>query len=296
MHRRCEGLEQDFHWVVLLAVGSTCKEAGVTYWRYWRFNAPPFSHEYNQPLFRGATVEEALARIEFLISNRRSVGSLLGPGGVGKSSILRHCHLQPTFSLDVPNVQMQRYSMMGLHSGELISRLVTWLTGDATLTSSATAWTRLCDYFRSAQREGVQTVLLIDDTESGSAAAESDLCRLLSMAFPLTVVFAVETQLASAVSRSLYERVELQVELPPWDFSQTAEFLIWSTRRLGRGEPIFTESAVQRIQQLSGGIARRIIQLADLALVAGAVSQSSFIDGQCVEQVACELPKSFAAA
>lgn len=244
----------------------------------------------------GPSVEEAVARIEFLINNRRSVGALLGVSGVGKSSILRHCHNFPPASADVPSLQVHRISMLGLQGGELIRQLAIWLSGNASAVESPSdAWRVLCDYFRAAQREGVQTILLIDDTESSTANAEADLCRLLSMSFPLTVVFSVETQLVSAVSRSLIDRVELQIELPAWDFSQTAEFLIWNSRRLGRAEPIFTESAVQRIHQLSGGIARKIVQLADLALVAGAVSQSSYIDAECVDQVAWELPKTYAA-
>lgn len=244
----------------------------------------------------GPTVEEAVARIEFLVNNRRSVGCLLGVSGVGKSSILRHCHNFPPTSSDVPSLQVNRISMLGLQGGELTRQLAIWLTGNSSAAGSSNdAWKVLCDYFRAAHREGMHTVLLVDDAESSSANAEADLCRLLSMSFPLTVVFSVETQLASAVSRSLFDRVELQIELTSWDFSQTAEFLIWNSRTLGRGEPIFTESAVQRIHELSGGIARKIVQLADLALVAGAVTQSSYIDSGCVDQVAWELPKPYAA-
>jgi hypothetical protein len=280
----------------LMALAASSKELVVTYWRYWQFNGPPFSSEYNQPLFMGATVEEAVARIEFLINNRRSVGALMGSCGVGKSSVLRHCHIHPPTSPEVPNVQAYRISMMGLQAGELTCSLATWVTGDVgAIGDPVRAWKLLCDYFRASQREGLHSILLADDTESSSAVAEADLCRLLSMNFPLTVVFSAETQLASAISRGLIDRVELQIELPAWDFSQTAEFLIWTGRRLGREEPIFTESAVQRIHELSNGIARKITQLADLALVAGAVIESSYIDANCVDQVAWELPKPQAA-
>ncbi len=268
----------------------------VTYWRYWRFSAPPFSSDYSQPLFLGPTVEEAVARVEFLIANRRSVGALVGQCGVGKSSVLRHIHVRPPVTLDVPNLQVSRLSMLGLQGGDLIRHLAVWLSGDTILVDTpAAGWKVLCDYFRAAHREGVQTVLLVDDTESSSVNAEADLSRLLSMSFPLTVIFSVQSQLTSAVSRSLLERVELQIELPPWDFGQTAEFLSWSSRSLGRPEPIFTESAVQRIHLLSGGVARKIIQLADLALVAGAVTETSYIDASAIDQIAWELPKSYAA-
>jgi hypothetical protein len=240
-------------------------------------------------------VEEAIARIEFLISNRRQVGSLLGPSGVGKTSLLLHCAANPPSSPEVPSLHVVRTSIFGLREGDLLCDLAVRLCGTRYGHDQREAWQSLRDYFRAAGREGVQTALLIDDTESASAAGEADLIRLLSVSFPLTVVFAVESQLASAVSRSLFDRCELQIELPGWEYSQTAEFLSWTSERLGRQDPIFTDTAVQRIQELSHGIPRRIIQIADLALVAGAVQQAEYVDDECIDQVAWELPKSNAA-
>lgn len=267
----------------------------MTYWRYWKLNASPFTNELSQPLYRGATVEEALARIEFLISNRRQVASLLGVSGVGKSTLLHYCASNPPISPDVPCLQVVRTSIFGLREGDLLSELSMRLCGNRRTNDPRVAWQMLRDYFRAASSEGVHTALLIDDTESASAAGEADLIRLLSVPFPLTVIFAVETQMASAVSRTLFDRCELQIELPGWDYTQTAEFLGWTAQRLGRQEPIFTDTAVSRIQELSQGIARRVIQMADLSLVAGAVQQMQYIDDDCVEQVAFELPRTSAA-
>lgn len=267
----------------------------MTYWRYWQLKGVPFAGDYSQPLFRGATVEEAIARIEFLVTNRRSLGSLIGPTGVGKSSVLRYCSQHPPLSSEVPNLRTLRTSVLGMQQGELLIHVASRLTGCRGANSGMQAWHVVCDYFRAADREGMQTVLFIDDTESCSAAVEADLNRLLSMAFPMTMIFAVESELASAVSPGLFERAELQIELPAWEFSQTSEFLLWTGQRLGRSEPIFSEEAVEKIQQLSGGRPRRIVQLADLSLVAGAVAQLNIIDSDCVEQVAFELPKSQAA-
>lgn len=269
----------------------------MTYWRYWQLNAPPFS---GSSFFRGATIDEALARIEFLVSNRRSVGALVGAAGVGKSRLLRYCAANPPIGTDIPGLQMLRASMLGMAPGELLATLAGRLSGQGLSRQrreldTPAAWSLICDYFQAAHREGTQAVLLVDDSESATAAAEADLSRLLAMEFPLTVIFAVETQLASAVSRSIVERCELQIELPAWDIMQSAEFLAWMSLSLGRSTPVFTDEAVERIQDMSRGIARRIVQLTDLALVAGAVAQADCIDADCIEQVAIELPKSTAA-
>jgi type II secretory pathway predicted ATPase ExeA len=91
------------------------------------------------------------------------------------------------------------------------------------------------------------------------------------------------------------DRCELQIDLPAWDIQQTAEFLAWMSIHRGRQTPIFTDEAVERIQELSQGIARRTLHLADLALVAGAVAQADCVDVDCIEQVAWELPRMTAA-
>lgn len=205
---------------------------------------------------------------------------------------------------------MLQISLLGMAAGELLVTLAGRLSGNrlprlhlsgqdfserGRAIDTPTAWSLICDYFQAARREGTQAVLLVDDIGTASAAAEADLARLLAMEFPLTVILAVETQLASGVCRSIVERCELQIELPTWDIMQSAEFLAWMSISLGRTTPVFTDAAVERIQEMSRGIARRIVHITDLALVAGAVSHADCIDADCIEQVAVELPKSTAA-
>ncbi len=267
----------------------------MSYWRYWQLDCAPFGTDAADRLFCGATVEEALARIDFLVSHRRRVGTLVGPSGVGKSRVLRHIASNRQGNPSVPNLCAIKTSMLGLKAGDLTCELAGRLTGGRVEHDPIQAWVRQSDFFAAASRENLHVVLLVDDAESCIVEAEGDLTRLLSKTFPLTIILAIESQLVGAVSRQLLDRTELQIELPGWEESQTAEFLAWTLQSLGRKEPIFTDTAVRRIQQLSMGVARRIVQLADLALVAGAVSQSDFVDADCIDQVAWELPKSNAA-
>ncbi len=272
----------------------------MTYWRYWNLSNAPFSGDPRQPLFRGVTVEEALARIDFLVGNQRSLGVLQGPSGIGKSSILRFVGQNPPSTEETPNVRTVRASMLGMRGGELYSNLARFLVGSSSLSSLPQApivdWNQLCDFLYASAREQVQILLLLDDVESATREAEVDLARLLSMSFPLTVIMGVEAEGASAVGRSLLDRCELRIDLPPWSVSQTAEFLSWSCQQAGRDEPIFTDRALDRIQAFSNGIPRRIVQLANLALVAGAVAQVPAVDDEHVEQIALEVSSSAEAA
>jgi type II secretory pathway predicted ATPase ExeA len=271
------------------------KDTDMSYWRYWQLNGIPFGGNQGHPLFRGSTVEEAIARIEFLITNRRGLGLLVGPSGVGKSSVLRYCASHPPVSSEISNLSATRLSVLGLQSGELLSELATRWTGVRRGQSPTAAWSLICDYFQGATRERFQNVLFIDDAESCSTPAELDLARLLSNSFPLTVVVAAASETIRSISPWLFDRTDLQIELPGWEVVQIAEFLDWTGQRLGRQQPIFTSDAVEAMHQFSQGRPRRIVQLADLALVAGAVSQMDAIDADCIQQVAWELPRTSAA-
>jgi type II secretory pathway predicted ATPase ExeA len=270
----------------------------VSYWRYWNLEGAPFRNDGQQPLFQGETVEEALARIDFLVGNRRDLGLLTGPSGVGKSTLLRHVAKFPPRDINTPRVNCVRTSLIGLAAGDLFATLTRSLV-DSSITAGRTEglahWNAMQDYFHGAEREELQTLVLLDDAESATSEGELDVCRLLAGGFPVTVVLAVEDQAASIVRRSLIDRVDLQIDLPAWQEKQTGEFLRFALMNQGSTQSIFDSSAVAAIQQLSQGIPRRIVQIADLALVAGAVGQVDSIDQQIIKQATLELPKSFAA-
>ena len=91
------------------------------------------------------------------------------------------------------------------------------------------------------------------------------------------------------LGRQLLELAELRIDVVPWEQSDTEDFLNSSLVHAGRQSPTFADPAVALIHQLSGGIPRRITQLADLALLAGAGAELQQIDAETVESVYHEL-------
>jgi type II secretory pathway predicted ATPase ExeA len=81
----------------------------------------------------------------------------------------------------------------------------------------------------------------------------------------------------------------LRIDLEPWEESDTGGYLISALAQAGRKTLLFTDDAVLRLHALSGGIPRRVNQLAALALVAGAGRQLSRIDADTINSVYREL-------
>lgn len=269
----------------------------MSYWQYWNLNAAPFAGGGRNHFYRGQAVEEALARIEFVCGQRRNLATLLAASGVGKTSFLNHLVANPPRQVDCPLPRVIAVSMVGLSGGELPCELAVRLTGNRHH-STADAWSTLNDWFSTSARSPSQTLLLVDDVESSGSDAENDLIRIVRAADDahISVVLAIQSHLASTVSRWLMERSYLQIELPAWDVRQTGDYLSYCLAQCGRSESVFTGAAVARLYELSKGTARRVGQLADLALIAGAVVRATWIDDSIIAQVAHELPRPLSIA
>lgn len=256
---------------------------------------PPFANTPRQRIHLGETVDEAVARVEFLVSNRRRLGLLIGPSGCGKTAVLRHMAGNPPRGDDVTVIHAARLSLMGMASGDLWRELASVLVGGNRGGDARACWWQLNDFLRGQWADGGQYILLFDDVENGSLPVQTDLCRLLSSELPITVVLAVGQEAFGAVIAELRDRADLIIDLPAWTREQTQQFLQWSMERVGIEGDLFTETAIDALHAVSGGIARFVIQVAELALVAAAVDKGTRVEAGHVEQVACEIARARAA-
>ncbi|MCH7988110.1 MAG: hypothetical protein IID46_03050 [Planctomycetes bacterium] len=88
---------------------------------------------------------------------------------------------------------------------------------------------------------------------------------------------------------SLLELADLRIDLDSWRPDDTARYLTNSLALAGTDKAVFDPPAIARIHQLSHGVPRRVSQLADLALVAGAGRRQDHVDSDTVESVYREL-------
>lgn len=257
----------------------------------WGLAEPPFRNRLDARFFHPSpTHEEALARLQFLVDQRRRLGLLLGTHGSGKSLVLE------VFSQTVCRVgwPLARVVMSGLHPCEFLWQLATQLGlwPDAGLRPGV-LWPLVTDRLSEYRYQQLPTVLLLDDADLSAEAVFPLIARLVQFDQTpescLTIILACHPDGVSRLGESLLERIELRIDLAPWGPDETAHYVSTTLAKAGCRTELFAQSAIDRLHQLSCGIPRRVSQLADLALLAGAGRNLDTIDAATVESVCCEL-------
>ncbi len=269
-------------------------------WTYWGLRQAPFRETANAELLSQSPVhEEALARLHFLVENRRRIGLVLGHGGTGKTLLLN----QLARELRAQGVTTVVVSCNGADTAHLLHSLANGMGLNVPHNVGlASLWGRLADRIAERRYQQLQTVLLLDDAECGPQDLHTTAVRWLRLDTALdplhTLVLSARTQGVAALGAELLEAVDLRVDLDPWTVEETRQYIQHSLARAGGATSLFEESALYRLHELSGGTPRRVVQIADLALVAAAGQELQTIDPRTIENVHRELtlPMSYTSA
>jgi len=261
------------------------------YQAHWGLDEAPFRSRLDPRFFHPSpTHEDAVARLHFLVDDSRRLGLLLGSHGSGKSLVLE------VFAQTIRRVgwPVALLSVASLGPSELLWELATQfgLCPERGLRAEV-LWPSIVDRICEYRYQQMPTVVLLDDVDQASEPALGCASRLVQIdpapESRLTVVLVAQPERVSRLGESLLERVELRIDLEPWGPEETGHYLSAALAKAGRQEPLFAETAIARLHQLTGGVPRRVSQLADLALLAGAGRELETIDADTVESVYREL-------
>jgi type II secretory pathway predicted ATPase ExeA len=258
---------------------------------HWNLEQSPFHSCLSPRLFYQSPVhEEALARLQFLVEQRRRVGLLMGPSGSGKSYVLEVAAAQFRES----GRAVAKISLLGVQAAEMLRLLANnfGLNLDPAQ-PLATVWRALGDRLTEYRYQQLDTVVLLDDADLASRPVLAQVARLTqydaSEQSRLTLVLSGQQERMGCLGSHLLELADLRIDLVPWDQAETADFLKTSLAQAGCRTHVFADPAVERLQELSHGIPRRVSQLADLALLAAAGREIEQIDAELVDSVYREL-------
>jgi type II secretory pathway predicted ATPase ExeA len=258
---------------------------------HWGLRESPFAAGIDpRAFYQSSNHEEALARLHFLVDQPRRIGLLLGDSGVGKTLLLEvFAHQKRS-----PTRQVALMSLLGMTSAEFLWQLSAQLGQELPARESMfELWRGISDRIRENRYQHMGTVILLDDADEAASDVLVQVARVAqidpSTAARLTIVLTAQSRRLASLGRRLLELADLRIDLEPWSEPETMAYLRWALLQAGRTKATFSPEAMRHIHELSDGIPRRVKQLADMALVAGAGSEVELIDVEVVDSVFHEL-------
>jgi general secretion pathway protein A len=263
----------------------------MMYQAHWGLKESPFRGCIDpKSFYQSPTHEEALARLHFLAEQHRRLGLLVGPAGSGKSLLLQVFAGQ----LLRRGCPVAKISLLDIDPMEMLWRLASeWGLNPDPSSSAASLWRAVGDRLTECRYQRLETVVLLDDADQADYDVWMHVARLArfdpSPDMWLTIVLAGHNDILVRLDDSLAGLADLRIDVEPWQPSDTRGFVDTRLSQAGGRGTVFTQSAVERLHEASGGIPRRAAQLADLALLAGAGQNLNCIDAELVDSVEQEL-------
>ncbi|RMF86311.1 MAG: AAA family ATPase [Nitrospinota bacterium] len=244
-------------------------------------------------LFLSKQHQEALGHLLYGIEERKGFIEITGEVGTGKTILCRALLNQVG-----KNVHTALIFNSYLSEIELLQNINT----DFGLTGSGRTRKELIDelnrFLIHQFSEGKNAVLIIDEAQNLDPPVLEQIRMLSNLETDsgklLQIVLVGQPELRDLLSRpnlrQLDQRIAVRYHLQPLDRSDTEQYIYHRLLVAGsRGELEFTQKALDRIHQYSGGIPRRINILCDRALLHAYAVDQKRIDATMVQRAAREV-------
>jgi general secretion pathway protein A len=187
-----------------------------------------------------------------------------------------------------------KLSLLGVEPAEMLCLLAAGFgLNPEPSESAAVLWRTVTDRLIEFRYQQLHAIALFDDAHLAGGQVLGQVARLAQYdASPearLTIVLAGHREQMGRLGEQLLELADLRIDIEPWEQADTEAFLATSLAHAGCQTPVFADPAVSRLHELAQGIPRRVTQLADLALLAGAGANLPQIDANTVESACREL-------
>lgn len=262
------------------------------YHAYWGLSRAPFGKagDGDYYLHQTPAVEEALARLQFLVEQQRRLGLIIAPAGGGKSMLLRTLARQ----WRAAGWAVAAANLTAIAAEELAWQVAAQLGGNPDPDAAPYAlWRLVTDLLAESRYLRRPSVVLLDDADQADNDVLGCIARLVHLdtaeAARLTVVLTAQPPSLQQIGDDLLDHVDLRVDLEPWTAEDTTQFVTTAVQWAGATRPAFQPDASSRLHELSGGVPRKVAHIADLALLAGAGQSLPQVDRATVESVYQEL-------
>jgi len=264
----------------------------AVYDSFYGFVAPPFSLNPDPRfLFLSQQHREALAGLMYAVSDAKGFAVLIGEIGTGKTTLVHT--LLSEFGKRAKSAFVFN---PGMSRRDLYRYLLAEFRLEAQPSIEA-ATRKLREFLLEQFRDGQRVVVVMDEAHALSVELLEEV-RLLcnfetSQAKLIQVLLVGQPELAERLAqpalRQLRQRVAVRLELRPFTFGETIDYVSSRLQTAGRAERLFTEGGLASLYRYSGGSPRLINVLCDTALLSGFAHDQPHIDSRMIRRAARSL-------
>lgn len=277
------------------------------YEEHWNLTAEPFDQRIEPPFYYPSESHQAaLLKLSYAIETQRAAAVLCGDSGTGKSMLVEQCIEQLPDSI----APIVRVPYPAMPAEQLVRYIARQVEPDIQPEPSALfshSIEILDTFLRRNLSQGKHALIIVDEAHLlDTYGALQPLRMLLNIAADQarsesswTLCLVGGVPLVGHVSRysDLEDRIAVRCSLDRFSFDETVGYILHRLRAAGHsGPPIFTDRAVEAVQEASLGIPRRINRICDMALMIGYARDLKEVDAPVVYAAQQELSSRTMAA
>lgn len=258
------------------------------YEAYWGLREAPFENTPDPRFFfRSHQHEEGLARLLYVVRQKKGAGMLTGVYGCGKT-LIAHA-LQKELEKDVYRVGL--INNPRLSDIEFLRRVAFSFGIDSVPKEKADVEVLLERALTDNLRDGKRTVVIVDEAHSITSPDTFEELRLLlnfqtENEFLLTLLLIGQPELRDKVkqNKQFDQRIGMRYHLTGMPPEDTPSYVRHRLKVAGARRELFSSEALSLVHERSGGIPRRINQIADASLLVGFGKQKQTVDAEAVAE------------
>ena len=140
-------------------------------------------------------------------------------------------------------------------------------------------------------KTGKESLLIVDEAQLLNESTFEEIRLLLNFQlnnrFLLTIILLGQPELRSKIKdiEQLDQRIAIKYHLTPFNFEDTSHYILFRQGKAGKKENVFSNEAVEKIYEHTGGVPRKINNLCDLSLLIGFSTNEKIINPKIVENI-----------
>lgn len=245
--------------------------------------------------FRSVTHRKALSYLGYGLAQGEGFIVITGEVGAGKSTLVAHMMA----SIDPNQVTVAQVVTSKLDGEEIVHVVAQAFGLDIEGHDKASALGSIESFLHEEARAGRRCLLVVDESQNLSVGALEEL-RMLSNfqlgSHPLLQTLLLGQPEFRATLQShpdleqLRQRVIAAHHLDPMQKGEIEPYIVHRLQKVGwNGNPAFDQRVFTEIFDASGGIPRRVNQIANRLMLLGAVEERARIDAAMLQAVLAEM-------